>query len=703
MAHYDQAFFNAHHSPIGAFASFTLGCKGARGGFGIELNKPADQSVFIGVERAEGGSYQALPFFADAEEVPGYYAHDKKAARSFLSAFPDKDITRTFSATEDRWQAGDLTFTLFSPWMPVPDPDAGDEEALKRALMPAIFAELTIDNTQGAQPRKAFFGFKTALPMMKMRRLGATGDAAAYPGVGAGAMQAIACESRRGAYPAIGFSFGHIMLDPDLRNRTFGLGSYGMVVCDVPAGRKKTFTFTLAFYRGGVATTGLRASYYYTRWFDSIEAVVAAAFTSRRAILAETEKTVRRFDPSKLPAPRRFQFALAMRSYYGSTQGLVMDGRPLYVLNEGEYLMINSLDIFLDAAFFELLMNPWTVRNTMELYTRRYMYRDKIRGADAREFPGGIAFTHDMGVMNNFSRPGESVYERAGKDGCFSFASHEELTSWILCSGLYVARTGDRGWFRSQRGVFIDAFNSLCRRDHPDPAERDGIMGFDSCRCKGGSEVTTYDTLGYALGRARGNIYLAVKDWAACAIMAELFKAAGEMDTAREMHAQAMRTADAVVRLQRKDGTLPPLADTPDADECVVPLVEGLVFPWFCGFYYLLGADGPFARLMDVLQAHLRQVLRPGVCLFDDGGWKLSSRHDNTFLSKVYLAQFISRHIFCRRQKMLHAKADAAHMAWLLDEENACHSWSDQFMNGSVYAGRYYPRGVTSILWMLES
>ena len=39
-------FFNTQHSPIGSFASFTLGAKGAVGGLGLELGKPADQNVF---------------------------------------------------------------------------------------------------------------------------------------------------------------------------------------------------------------------------------------------------------------------------------------------------------------------------------------------------------------------------------------------------------------------------------------------------------------------------------------------------------------------------------------------------------------------------------------------------------------------------------------------------------------------------------
>ena len=49
--------FNAHHSPVGAFATFTLGFPGAKGGLGLELGGPADENIFIGVETREGGSY----------------------------------------------------------------------------------------------------------------------------------------------------------------------------------------------------------------------------------------------------------------------------------------------------------------------------------------------------------------------------------------------------------------------------------------------------------------------------------------------------------------------------------------------------------------------------------------------------------------------------------------------------------------------
>lgn len=57
-------FYNVQHSPIGAFASFTLGFKGKNGGLGLELGKPADQNMYIGFQSADGESYEVLPFLS---------------------------------------------------------------------------------------------------------------------------------------------------------------------------------------------------------------------------------------------------------------------------------------------------------------------------------------------------------------------------------------------------------------------------------------------------------------------------------------------------------------------------------------------------------------------------------------------------------------------------------------------------------------
>ena len=46
--------FYAHHSQLGAHASFTLGMFGANGGMALEKGSPADQSIFIGYRSNSG-------------------------------------------------------------------------------------------------------------------------------------------------------------------------------------------------------------------------------------------------------------------------------------------------------------------------------------------------------------------------------------------------------------------------------------------------------------------------------------------------------------------------------------------------------------------------------------------------------------------------------------------------------------------------
>jgi hypothetical protein len=89
-------------------------------------------------------------------------------------------------------------------------------------------------------------------------------------------------------------------------------------------------------------------------------------------------------------------------------------------------------------------------------------------------------------------------------------------------------------------------------------------------------------------------------------------------------------------------------------------------------------------------------------CLFDDGGWKLSSTSDNSWLSKIYLSQFIARKILKIDLVENTQIADSAHTKWLTDEQLSYWAWSDQIVAGKISASKYYPRGVTSWLWLQE-
>lgn len=103
-----------------------------------------------------------------------------------------------------------------------------------------------------------------------------------------------------------------------------------------------------------------------------------------------------------------------------------------------------------------------------------------------------------------------------------------------------------------------------------------------------------------------------------------------------------------------------------------------------------------------MLRRHLEAALKPGVCLFPDGGWKISSTSDNSWLSKIYLCQFVAERVLGISDAHDRAAADEAHRSWLLHPDSLYWAWSDQMLGGVAHGSKYYPRGVTSILWLDE-
>ena len=46
--------------------------------------------------------------------------------------------------------------------------------------------------------------------------------------------------------------------------------------------------------------------------------------------------------------------------------------------------------------------------------------------------------------------------------------------------------------------------------------------------------------------------------------------------------------------------------------------------------------------------------------------------------------------------------ADQTHISWLRDPRYTYLAWRDQIVSGRAQGSKYYPRGVTSILWLKE-
>ncbi len=255
--------------------------------------------------------------------------------------------------------------------------------------------------------------------------------------------------------------------------------------------------------------------------------------------------------------------------------------------------------------------------------------------------------------------------------------------------------TGDDEWLRRQEGVVRMCLESMRRRDHPDPGQRNGIMGFDSARCGSGQEITTYDSLDASLGQARSNLYVAVKCWATYLGIARLLRRVGDEPTAGSAEADAALTARSIAsRFDEGSGYIPAVFEAGN-QSAIIPAIECLVFPLEWGDREAVALDGPFGNLVRVLGLHLKTILHQGLCLCEDGGWKLSSTSGNTWMSKIALCQHVVRVVFGIDQPM----ADEAHEAW---QKEGCGYWAfcDQILDGKPVGSKYYPRGVTSILWL---
>jgi hypothetical protein len=110
--------------------------------------------------------------------------------------------------------------------------------------------------------------------------------------------------------------------------------------------------------------------------------------------------------------------------------------------------------------------------------------------------------------------------------------------------------------------------------------------------------------------------------------------------------------------------------------------------------------DGPYGELVRVLKRHLDKVLVPGVCLDSgSGGWKLSSTSRNTWLSKIFLNQYVAENVLGFDDER--TKRDTVHARWLRTG-SADYAATDQVdsSTGADLGSRLYPRLVTSILWL---
>jgi hypothetical protein len=485
---------------------------------------------------------------------------------------------------------------------------------------------------------------------------------------------------------------------------------------EVPAGEAATLRLAIGCHLAGVVTTRLEGRYLYTRHYSDIEDVLGTALEGFDEIVAGCAALDGRLLESGLSADQQFIVAHATRSYYGATELLEVDGRPYWVVNEGEYCMMNTLDLAVDQVFWELEQNPWVVRNLLDGFVKRYSYRDEVKDPETgARSPGGISFCHDQGVHNQFSPLGTSAYELPELTGCFSYMTQEELCNWVLMAASYVARTGDGAWARANEGVIRACGQSMLARDHADADRRTGITQRDSARCGSGREITSYDSLDASLAQTRGNLYIAVKCWATYLGLQHLFAVFGGAEEGGQWSEAAYRSAKTVEGHAGADGWIPAIFDEGGLGHAarILPAIEGILFPRVWGNLDALTRHGRHAGLLNVLARHTATLLADPERRnkFADGGVRLSSTSDNSWASKIAIVQHVARGLFNLDENGVERKsagatgwerADATHVRWQVEGASAYWAASDQIVNGVARGSKYYPRLITAALWLRE-
>jgi xylan 1,4-beta-xylosidase len=246
---------------------------------------------------------------------------------------------------------------------------------------------------------------------------------------------------------------------------------------------------------------------------------------------------------------------------------------------------------------------------------------------------------------------------------------------------------------------------SLRRRDNPDAKLRNGIPKHDSLRCGAGSEITTYDSLDTSLGQARNNLYLSVKALGAWLTLQGAFHFLSLTAQAKAAEQEAARLSQTLAtQFDREAQMFPAVFENGNASR-IIPAVEGLVYPLFLKQTQALSKDGPLKNLLPLLEKHLCAILHPGICLdARSGAWKMSSTSTNTWLSKIALSQHVVRQLFPKALNDLARAADAVHASWQRGPSAGAHAFCDQIQSdtGVTCGSRYYPRGVTAVLWLDE-
>jgi hypothetical protein len=196
-----------------------------------------------------------------------------------------------------------------------------------------------------------------------------------------------------------------------------------------------------------------------------------------------------------------------------------------------------------------------------------------------------------------------------------------------------------------------------------------------------------------------------MKFWASFRGLGLLFDQLGEswLDSRDRAVAGSESAAATILKQAGPDGVIPAVfePDNADFESRILPACEGLLYPFIWGEDISATAPAFFEAMYRHTKALLRDAGKRN--LFPNGGIRLSSTSNNSWMSKIAIFQHIARHVLHLDNNphiaTLLERADAAHVTWQT-EGSAFWACCDQIVNGVAKGSRYYPRVITAALWL---
>jgi xylan 1,4-beta-xylosidase len=668
-------FVNVDHAPMGACSTMAYGYHGEPCGIGTS------SGVYPYWDSWGGGVLIALSNSSGLQLMP--FITNNIANVRF---FPDANVQRSLTPCTDEYiiAGAGLSFAPYTPAWQMDDLNTASLDEKERYFLPATWMVFTLQNTNNT-PEDFYFG----LPVPVTQRTFANG---AYQGFALGeaalAVQSGSCELLSGTGLSAVFN---------------GLNQGFAFHLRVPAGQTRSLTVVIAYYRSAVVDSRTGAHYYYTVLYPSIDSVIDAAFARFGDAQVRCQQLADALSRANLNPYRQFLACHALHSYMAITACLLdPQGVVHWWEMEGWFNYINTFDLTVDHAFYDIYMHPWALRNVLDAYSGAlpgtgYSFETPLYSPSGIQVSThGFSFYHDMGHWPT-SGTGPAYPVNMGD---------EELQSWILTAGMYWGHTGDNAWLTNNLALVQTCLNSMLSRDNTNAATRDGVT-----KNINSSEITTFDDLDASLQRAAFSGRMAVRNWACYLALNAMFTQLGDGADATTCRDMAAVTAQTIVNrwntYHATLGYIPALLDG-SVTAATLPMIEGLAYPAVMGLTNAIDrTGGPYAAMLEALSNHVAAVLVPGRCLSSGcGAWLMTSATPSiTWQSKNFIAQYAAEVVLGITNDSVNGVVDQIH-ASLQIQDAPLQGYSDA-LNGTgtfQYAGGpHYPRGVTTALWWLNS